>query len=90
MSFNVFDESPENQIVIKEQQSQNKVAFKEKYVLTTAPDRLFSVILLHFGERLLIIYGVLEIELWHYDVYPVRNIVGVIKSLLVVPEYPSG
>lgn len=25
MSFNVFDESPENQIVIKEQQSQNKV-----------------------------------------------------------------
>jgi serine/threonine-protein phosphatase PPG1 len=25
MSFNVFDESPENQIVIKEQQLQNKV-----------------------------------------------------------------
>jgi hypothetical protein len=25
MSFNVFDESPENELVLKEQQSQNKV-----------------------------------------------------------------
>lgn len=83
MSFNVFDESPENQIVIKEQQTQNKVG----PFISFADDNCLSNIFcdtIKVGEQISGIYGVLEIGLrisidTHSQAYPI-----VVKSCILI------
>jgi hypothetical protein len=57
MSFNVFDESPENELVLKEQQSQNKVRRR----LNKTNDRFLWITFYDLFGRDLDIYGVWRI-----------------------------
>jgi hypothetical protein len=70
MSFNVFDEAPENRLVIKEQQMfANKVS--SLWVkLTLVPHCIFLMIMLNFFGRDFRIYGVKgEFGLMAYSIY---------------------